>query len=110
MAGAHEFRELELLNDLRRGTVELDDDRRERMERLLGADGGALRTRLGLQPDAAPAEVHEAVLASHTHWRTLSEDPLAERRLRRSAATLARTCEHLLTDPELRAVGSTGRP
>ncbi len=103
VAGAHEFRELELLNDLRRGVVAVDDDQRERMEVLLGADGGAVRTRLGLPEDADVATVHDRLVDEHARYRVLSENPIADRRLRRTAATLARTCEHLFAEPELAA-------
>ena len=48
-AGAHELREIELLDLLRSGDLPLPDDELRVAERLLGADGGDVAARLGLR-------------------------------------------------------------
>lgn len=100
-SASHDFAELRLLNDLRVGAVVLADDERARAERLLGAEGGAARTRLGL-PDDAPADaVRAGLLTTLAHWQARAEDPLGDRTRRRAAAVLRRTCEGMFLDPEL---------
>jgi 50S ribosome-binding GTPase len=106
IAGAHDFAELRLLNDLRTGGLDLPEERREAMETLLGAAGGALRARLGLPPGASAAEAREMLLGELARWQQTAESPLAGQRLRRAAAVLRRTCEGLFLDPEL----ATGSP
>ncbi|HSK96014.1 MAG TPA: dynamin family protein [Euzebyales bacterium] len=102
LASAHEFEELRLLNDLRTGAFNLDDERRERMEVLLGASGGALRTRLGLPADAPTEDAYHALLTELDRWAQLSESPFADRPMQRAATVLRRTCEGMLIGPEFR--------
>lgn len=102
LTSAHEFEELRLLNDLRTGELDLDDERRERMEALLGADGGALRTRLGLQAGTSTDEAYRALMSELDRWRQLGESPFADRQMQRAAAILRRTCEGMLVAPEFR--------
>ena len=96
LASAHDFAELRLLDDLRTGAVEVAEDQRERMERLLGARGGSVPARLGLPADSAAAEVRQALLAELAAWQERAEAPLASHQRRRLAATMRRTCEGLL--------------
>jgi hypothetical protein len=102
LASAHEFEELRLLNDLRTGAFDLDDDRREHMEALLGANGGAVRIRLELPADAPAEEAYRGLLTELDRWAQLSESPFADRQMQRTAAVLRRTCEGLLVAPEFR--------
>lgn len=104
LAGAHEFEELRVLNDLRTGEIEVPDDRREEMEVLLGADGGGVRARLGLPDDASVEDARARLLEELTRWQQLSENPVAAQPVRRAAAVLRRTCEGLLHDPEFRTL------
>ena len=62
-AGAHELRELELLDVLRSGDLHLPDEQRSAAERLLGADGDDSRARLGLGADATAEQVRAAAAA-----------------------------------------------
>jgi hypothetical protein len=100
-AGAHDFAELRLLNDLRTGAIQVPEERREAMETLLGAAGGALRARLALPPAASSAEARETLLGELSRWQQAAENPLAGQKVRRAAAVLRRTCEGLFLDPEL---------
>ncbi|WP_116437511.1 dynamin family protein [Frankia sp. CcI49] len=98
-AGAHELAELRLIGELRTGTADLrglDGGRRDEMERLLGAAGVDVRTRLGLPADADAAEIRPAVLAVLGSYRQLAENRLLPQPTRRAAAILRRTCEGLL--------------
>jgi hypothetical protein len=94
--GVHDFAELELLNDLRTGRVEVAEARREALERLLGSHGSGVRRRLDL-PDTAPADLVRArLLAEHGRWRAQAADPLSSREELRTAAVAQRTCEGML--------------
>ncbi len=101
LVSTHDFAELRLLNELRTGALELDEDRREAMEVLLGASGGSIRARLRLPPDAAAALLRDALAAELGRWQQLAENPLADQRLKRAARVLKRTCEGLFLDREL---------
>lgn len=92
-AGAHGFAELRLLNSLRVGDLPMEDDQRERMEALLGAEGGSLRRRLRLVDEARDGEVQAALQAQLDMWRRMAENPFADPALKRAAQTLRRTCE-----------------
>jgi hypothetical protein len=102
LASAHEFEELRLLNDLRTGAIQMNDDRREQMEMLLGAGGGALRTRLGLPADAPTEETYRALISELDRWRQVRESPFSDRQMQRAAVILRRTCEGMLVAPEFR--------
>jgi Dynamin family len=102
LASAHEFEELRLLNDLRTGAIQIDDDRREQMEVLLGAGGGALRIRLGLPADAPTEETYRALITELDRWRQVRESPFSDRQMQRAAVILRRTCEGMLVAPEFR--------
>jgi hypothetical protein len=93
--GAHELAEIRLLTELRTGQVPAAPDQLVHMDRLLGGAGSAVATRLGLAPDAPPAEVREAVTASLAYWRRIARSPLTEPTLVRAAEVLLRTCEGL---------------
>ncbi|WP_261569920.1 dynamin family protein [Frankia gtarii] len=100
-AGAHELAELRLLGELRTGTAELrglDEARRDAMERMLGAAGAGVRTRLGLPAGTPTGEVRAALRTALDSYRRLAENRLAGRSTRRAAAVIRRSCEGLLRD------------
>ncbi|MCC5952120.1 MAG: dynamin family protein [Acidimicrobiia bacterium] len=94
VAGAHELAELRLLNALRSGAVPLRADDVAVAERLVSSDVAA--TRLGLAPDAAPAEVQAAAAAALGHWQRRAESPMATPEAVAAARVLARSCEGVL--------------
>jgi hypothetical protein len=96
LAGAHEFAELRLLSDLRSKVVKLPKDLVEEAERLLGGDGGAAATRLGLPPDAPGRELRAAALDALGRWRRRAESPLASRSTAEAARVIVRSCEGVL--------------
>ena len=97
LAGAHELTELRLLGDLRTGELDLgDDDALLDAERLLGVEGSSARERLGLDADAADADVRTAAIEALRRWQRRGSSPLATPDLRRTAELVRRTCEGLL--------------
>lgn len=95
-SAAHEFAELRLLNLLRAGTMTLKEEEVDAMERLLGADGGSLPTRLGLGPDASESDILQALQDNLARWQRRAESPMSSRDVADAARVLIRTCEGLL--------------
>ncbi|SEG75336.1 hypothetical protein SAMN02982929_03437 [Saccharopolyspora kobensis] len=93
-ADAHEFAELDLLDDLERGGVLRAVA--AAATRLLGADGIDPRTRLGLPPEATDEDVVTAARAAVTRWRAHAEHPANGSRDRAACEVLVRTAEGLL--------------
>jgi hypothetical protein len=100
--GVHEFQEVRLLNDLRQGHVDVEDELRQRMERALGASGGGVMARLGLDENAQPAELEHVLLTEHGRWRELATDPAVAPGLRRAGATIQRSLEGMRRDVVVR--------
>jgi hypothetical protein len=96
LAGAHEFRELRLLAELRAPHVTLPPDARSDAERLLGAHGASTHKRLGLTPDADPGQLREAVIAALARWQRRAESPLSDRAASDRARVVVRSCEGML--------------
>ena len=98
LAGAHEFAELRLLATIRAGVVKLPPDALTEAERLLGGDGGAPAARLGLDPEAAPAELSAAALDAAGRWQRRAESPMSSRAVSDIARLVVRSCEGILAD------------
>ena len=98
-AGAHELREMRLLNALRSGAVAPKADDLEDMERLLGTSGPAPAARLGLPAEASEHDVRAAAQAALTKWQRRAESPMASPQTSDAARILMRTCEGILTAP-----------
>lgn len=96
LAGAHEFRELRLLAELRAADVALPPEARADAERLLGGHGAATPNRLGLPPDADPAQLREAVIAALARWQRRAESPLSDHATSDRARVVVRSCEGML--------------
>ena len=64
-AGAHEFAEIALIDDLRTRRVLLPESELHDAERLLGGEGMAPAVRLGLDPRSSPQEVRRAAAEQH---------------------------------------------
>ncbi len=93
-ADAHEFAELDLLDDVARGRA-LRGDAAE-AARLLGAVGVDARSRLGLAAAATHAEVTAAALDVVNRWRTQAGHAATGGRDRAACEVLVRTAEGLL--------------
>ncbi|MGW1680185.1 hypothetical protein [Saccharopolyspora sp. NPDC002376] len=96
-ADAHEFAELDLLDELESGRVLRGVS--TAAARLLGADGIDPRSRLGLPADAPDEDVLVAARAAVSGWRAHAEHPVAGRRDRAACEVLVRTAEGLLAPP-----------
>ncbi|MER5394075.1 hypothetical protein [Saccharopolyspora sp. NPDC002686] len=93
-ADAHEFAELDLLDELENGRVLRGAS--AAAARLLGADGIDPRSRLGLPADATDEDVLVAARAAVSGWRAHAEHPVVGRRDRAACEVLVRTAEGLL--------------
>ena len=101
-AGAHEFAELSLVDDLRSRRIRLgaaDSEATRDAERLLGASGPDVRTRLALDPATDAEAVRHAAGEQHRRWQRRAEHPATTREVARAARVLVRTCEGLLAVP-----------
>jgi hypothetical protein len=95
-SGVHELTEIDLLDALRSGDLDLPDSEYRTAELLLGAAGTDPRTRLGLPPDTGSNEVAVAAAQQLTRWQGRAAHPMATKDIRDVAATVVRTCEQLL--------------
>lgn len=92
---AHEFAELDLLQDLERG--DLLRGVVSSAARLLGADGVDPRSRLGLPEGATTDEIRSRARDEVTRWRAHAEHPASGGRDRVACEVLVRTAEGLFT-------------
>ena len=97
-AGAHELREIELLDVLRSGGLPLPENELRVAERLLGADGADLHTRLGLAEDATVEQLRAEAARQPVRWQELAAHPVTSTRVRDAALVLVRTCEQLAAE------------
>jgi hypothetical protein len=96
MAGAHEFVEVRVLNELRSGELRLPEVRAAELERLLGAGGHDMTTRLGVAAETPPEELRSMCTEALGRWRRLTGHPLADRSVHVAAAVATRTLEGML--------------
>lgn len=95
-AAAHEFAEIRLLNALRSGSVKVKPAEVQEMERLLGAEGTAVHTRLGLAAESEPSELRRALGNAIGRWQRRAESPMSSREVADAARVVIRSCEGLL--------------
>jgi hypothetical protein len=95
-SGAHEFAEIRLLNALRAGGIKVKPAEAAEMERLLGNEGTAIHTRLGLTAEADTSEIRRALGNAIGRWQRRAESPMSSRELADAARVVIRTCEGLL--------------
>jgi hypothetical protein len=95
-SAAHEFAEIRLLNALRASGVKVKPAEAAEMERMLGAEGGTVHTRLGLTPEADLSEVRRALQNAIGRWQRRAESPMSSREVADAARVVIRTCEGLL--------------
>jgi signal transduction histidine kinase len=95
-SGTHELAEVHAIDALRSGPHGLEPDDITAAIRLLGGCGPDTRTRLGLRPDADQKLVVAAAEQALTAWRRRASHPATAPGVRLLAATVVRSCEHLL--------------
>ncbi|MGW4062948.1 dynamin family protein [Amycolatopsis sp. NPDC004747] len=96
VAGAHEFAEIRLIDAIRLGVVLFTTDEAHDAERLLGATGVDVPSRLGLPGNASRAAIRQALGAQLLRWQRRAEHPASPRDVRDAARVLVRTCEGIL--------------
>lgn len=92
-SGAHEFRELQLLNQIRRAEIDLADTDTEEIERLLGCNGGDISSRLGLESEADESVLRSSLGVTLERWRRRAESPMSSRQISEASRVIVRTCE-----------------
>ncbi|WP_157155954.1 MULTISPECIES: dynamin family protein [unclassified Diaminobutyricimonas] len=97
-AGAHEYRELQVLAVARTTGLPLARDLADDAERLVGGRGVSAAERLGLAPDASVEEVRSEALAQVHHWRALAYSPLIDRAGAKVCQVVERSCEAILAE------------
>jgi len=95
-SGTHELAEVDAIDALRSGTWDLGPDDVEAAARLLGELGPDAHSRLGLEPGADQSLVVAAAEQALAVWRKRASHPGTARSVRLLAATVVRSCEHLL--------------
>lgn len=95
-ADSREFAEVTAIDELRSDPGDLGPDDVEAAARLLGDGGADTRHRLGLGSDAGPERITQAVQHALVLWRARASHPGTASSVRRVAATVVRSCEHLL--------------
>ena len=95
-AGAHEFTELRLFNAFRSGAVTFRPEEEDEVDRLLGANGNAPATRLGLDENAGTDALRTALFETIGRWRQRAESPMTTRDVAEAATVLVRSCEGML--------------
>jgi len=96
-SGAHELTEIDMIDGLRDGDLDIPDHLRSEAERLLGAHGTDPSVRLSLPSGATDHDVARAAEEFLLRWRTRESHPASTRDVRTLAAALVRTCEQFLT-------------
>jgi hypothetical protein len=95
-SAAHEFAEIRLLNALRASGIKVKPAEAAEMERMLGAEGTSIHTRLGLSPEADVSEVRRALGNAIGRWQRRAESPMSSREVADAARVVIRSCEGLL--------------
>ena len=93
VAGAHEFTELRILNQLRSGALVLRHDDLVDIERVLGGSGTSIEQRLSLPEESSPDTQRTAVIEAIGRWRGCAESPLSSPPLVMAARVAVRSCE-----------------
>lgn len=109
-AGAHEFAEIRLLDQLRTGDLMLTDAERVEAERLLGGDGVHAHTRLGRPAGSPTSEGRRLARDALMQWQRRAEHPGSTRPVREAARVLVRTCEGLVMAAQESPTAAGGPP
>nr|WP_054812441.1 dynamin family protein [Nocardia arizonensis] len=96
LADVHGFAELRLLGRLRTDELPLPAADLAELHRLIGGSGIATHLRLGLPPDAAPADRRAQAVAAVRKWRDRARHPLADQFTRSACLIAARSAEGTL--------------
>ena len=103
LASGHPFAELRVLSAIRAGWVTGKPEVLEELERVIGGGGTALPQRLGVSPEAGPAELADAAQAALGRWQRRAESPMTSHELAQAARVAIRSCEGVLAGLAQRA-------
>ncbi len=92
-ASAHDFTELRTLSVLRDGNLGLATDQLFEAERALGGQGTSPAARAGLDHAATSSEVRDELLQIMSKWRTIGNNPIADRSISALSEAVIRSCE-----------------
>ncbi|QOC92254.1 sensor histidine kinase [Micromonospora craniellae] len=95
-ASAHEVNEQMLAHEIRSGTLSMDAPTAVDALRLLGENGTAIPTRLGLAEAATSDEQRVAALRQVARWRGWASSPASGPRAQAAGRLLARSAEGLV--------------
>ncbi|MBT0566242.1 dynamin family protein [Williamsia sp. CHRR-6] len=98
LADVHGFTELRLLGRLRSGALRLPEESLAEMTRIIGGFGIEPTLRLGLDPDATPAQIRSAAIEAVQGWREWAAHPLLDRTTALACTAAARSAEGILAD------------
>jgi hypothetical protein len=109
-ASAHSLAELAVLARRDGPGRGLPEHLRSEGERLLGADGPAAATRLGLPEGTSSALLVSTAAEALTRWRAYAGDPLAGRVTRDAVEVVVQSCEAMLAAFEEMSAPGTAQP
>ncbi len=98
VAGAHEFTELRILNEIRSGALTLRQEDSADIERMLGGSGTSIGRRLSLPEDSGPEKQKEAIIDAIGRWRERAESPLSSPSLVTASRVAVRSCEGMFAE------------
>jgi Dynamin family len=98
IASAHPFNELRVLSSLRAGWLTGKPTVLAELERVVGGEGTAAWTRLGLPADSGPDDLTAAAEDRLARWQRRAANPLTNRQLALAAQVAIRSCEGVLAD------------
>jgi hypothetical protein len=87
-----------VLSSVRAGWVTGKPEVVAELERLIGGSGGAAHIRLGLDPDAASAQLRSAAEEALVRWQRRAENPMTVHELAVASRVAIRSCEGMLAD------------
>ena len=88
----------------------LTDTEKTAAYRVLGGDGAAPATRLGVDPQCPSDELRRAAIAALVQWQRRAEHPSSTRDVREAARVLVRTCEGLVLGIQTGPRAGTAEP
>jgi GTPase SAR1 family protein len=98
IASAHPFNELRVLSAVRAGQITGKPEVLTELEQLIGGSGTAVHLRLGLPPDAAPAQLRATAFDALARWQRRAENPITGYELAVASRIVVRSCEGILAE------------
>lgn len=100
LVGAHQFRELRLIAELRGAASPLPEQLAQEASVLLGSSGASMTQRLSLETRAPVVAQAAAASAALATWRRRASEPINDAAATAACDAVCRTCEGMLDDLE----------